>query len=150
MIINIKKSSFNLNNDINFSIRNKFIVGLFVLGLTILGTYSVMNLPMDSQPDIPNNQVQIIATSPSLATQEVEQFITYPIELAVKPIPNIKELRSISRFGLSVITVVFTEDTNTYWARAQISKRLKTAQENIPDGVGTPDLVPVSTGLGEI
>ncbi|MGL4584952.1 MAG: efflux RND transporter permease subunit, partial [Flavobacterium sp.] len=89
-------------------------------------------------------------TSPTLATQEVEQFITYPIELAVKPIPNIKELRSISRFGLSVITVVFTEDTDIYWARAQISERLKTAQENIPDGVGTPDLAPVSTGLGEI
>ncbi|MGL4581841.1 MAG: efflux RND transporter permease subunit, partial [Flavobacterium sp.] len=139
-----------LDKIINFSIRNKFIVGLFVLGLIILGTYSVMNLPMDTQPDITNNQVQIITTSPTLATQEVEQFITYPIELAVKPIPNIKELRSISRFGLSVITVVFTEDTDIYWARAQISERLKTAQENIPDGVGTPDLAPVSTGLGEI
>ncbi|MDM1519410.1 efflux RND transporter permease subunit, partial [Myroides odoratimimus] len=139
-----------LDKIINFSIRNKFIVGLFVLGLIILGTYSVMNLPMDTQPDITNNQVQIITTSPTLATQEVEQFITYPIELAVKPIPNIKELRSISRFGLSVITIVFTEDTDIYWARAQISERLKTAQENIPDGVGTPDLAPVSTGLGEI
>ncbi|MFD0701427.1 CusA/CzcA family heavy metal efflux RND transporter [Myroides pelagicus] len=139
-----------LDKIINFSIRNKFIIGLFVVGLLILGTYSVATLPMDTQPDITNNQVQIITTSPTLATQEVEQFITYPIELAVKPIPNIKELRSISRFGLSVITVVFTEDTDIYWARAQITEKLQMAQENIPAGVGVPELAPVSTGLGEI
>lgn len=139
-----------LDKIIHFSIRNKFIIGLFVLGLITLGTYSLMNLPMDTQPDITNNQVQIITSSPTLATQEVEQFITYPIEQAVKPIPNITELRSISRFGLSVITVVFTEDTDIYWARAQISEKLKVAEEVIPKGVGTPELAPVSTGLGEI
>ncbi|MDM1502933.1 CusA/CzcA family heavy metal efflux RND transporter [Myroides marinus] len=139
-----------LDKIIHFSIRNKFIIGLFVLGLITLGTYSLMNLPMDTQPDITNNQVQIITSSPTLATQEVEQFITYPIEQAVKPIPNITELRSISRFGLSVITVVFTEDTDIYWARNQISEKLKTAEEVIPKGVGTPELAPVSTGLGEI
>ncbi|EKB05229.1 CusA/CzcA family heavy metal efflux RND transporter [Myroides odoratimimus] len=139
-----------LDKIIHFSIRNKFIIGLFVLGLITLGTYSLLNLPMDTQPDITNNQVQIITSSPTLATQEVEQFITYPIEQAVKPIPNITELRSISRFGLSVITVVFTEDTDIYWARNQISEKLKTAEEVIPKGVGTPELAPVSTGLGEI
>lgn len=109
-----------------------------------------MNLPMDTQPDITNNQVQIITSSPTLATQEVEQFITYPIEQAVKPIPNITELRSISRFGLSVVTVVFSEDTDIYWARNQINENLKAAEEVIPKNVGTPELAPVSTGLGEI
>lgn len=139
-----------LDKIIQFSIRNKFIVGLFVLGLIAVGSYSLMNLPMDTQPDITNNQVQIITSSPTLATQEVEQFITYPIEQAVKPIPNITELRSISRFGLSVVTVVFSEDTDIYWARNQINENLKAAEEVIPKNVGTPELAPVSTGLGEI
>ncbi|MTG98243.1 CusA/CzcA family heavy metal efflux RND transporter [Myroides sp. BIT-d1] len=139
-----------LDKIIHFSIRNKFIIGILTLGLIVMGIYSVMNLPMDTQPDITNNQVQIITTSPTLATQEVEQFITYPIEQAVKPIPNITELRSISRFGLSVVTVVFTEKTDIYWARAQISEKLKAAEEIIPKGVGAPELAPVSTGLGEI
>lgn len=139
-----------LDKIIHFSIRNKFIVGIFVFALVVLGVYATVNLPMDTQPDITNNQVQIITTSPTLATQEVEQFITYPIELAVKPIPNITELRSISRFGLSVITVVFTENTDIYWARAQLSEKLKSAEEVIPKGVGKPELAPVSTGLGEI
>lgn len=139
-----------LDKIIQFSIRNKFIVGLFVLALIAVGSYSLVHLPMDTQPDITNNQVQIITSSPTLATQEVEQFITYPIEQAVKPIPNITELRSISRFGLSVVTVVFTEDTDIYWARNQINENLKAAEEVIPKNVGTPELAPVSTGLGEI
>jgi len=139
-----------LDKIIQFSIRNKFIIGLFVLGLIAVGSYSLVHLPMDTQPDITNNQVQIITSSPTLATQEVEQFITYPIEQAVKPIPNITELRSISRFGLSVVTVVFNEGTDIYWARNQISENLKAAQEVIPKNVGTPELAPVSTGLGEI
>ena len=139
-----------LDKIIQFSIRNKFIIGLFVLGIIAVGSYSLMHLPMDTQPDITNNQVQIITSSPTLATQEVEQFITYPIEQAVKPIPNITELRSISRFGLSVVTVVFTEDTDIYWARNQINENLKAAEEVIPKNVGTPELAPVSTGLGEI
>lgn len=139
-----------LDKIIHFSIRNKFIIGLFVLGLIAVGSYSLVHLPMDTQPDITNNQVQIITSSPTLATQEVEQFITYPIEQAVKPIPNITELRSISRFGLSVVTVVFSEDTDIYWARNQINENLKAAEEVIPKNVGTPELAPVSTGLGEI
>ncbi|MHC5310865.1 CusA/CzcA family heavy metal efflux RND transporter [Myroides sp. LJL116] len=139
-----------LDKIIQFSIQNKFIVGLLTLALVVVGGYSVSTLPMDTQPDITNNQVQIITSSPTLATQEVEQFITYPIEQAVKPIPNITELRSISRFGLSVITVVFTEDTDIYWARTQINEKLSEASEIIPKGVGTPELAPVSTGLGEI
>ena len=139
-----------LDKIIHFSINNKFIIGLFTLVLILVGAYSAYTLPIDALPDITNNQVQIITTSPNLATQDVEQFITYPIEQAVKPIPNVIELRSISRFGLSVITVVFTEDTDIYWARAQISERLKEAENSIPKGMGAPEMAPVSTGLGEI
>jgi len=139
-----------LDKIIHFSIHNKFIIGLFTLALIIVGSYSVYNLPIDALPDITNNQVQIITSSPTLATQEVEQFITYPIEQAVKPIPKIVELRSISRFGLSVVTVVFKENVDIYWARAQISERLKEAESTIPKNVGSPEMAPVSTGLGEI
>jgi cobalt-zinc-cadmium resistance protein CzcA len=139
-----------LDKIIRFSIHNKFLIGVFILALISWGTYSLINLPMDTQPDITNNQVQIITSSPTLATQEVEQFITYPIEQAVKPIPNITELRSISRFGLSVITVVFTEQTDIYWARTQIAEKLREAEEIIPKNIGTPELAPLSTGLGEI
>lgn len=135
---------------IRFSIRNKLIVGIFTMVLVAWGTYSLTRLPIDALPDITNNQVQIITLSPTLATQEVEQIITYPIEQAIKPIPKIIELRSISRFGLSVVTVVFEEKVDLYWARAQISERLKEAEKVIPKGLGSPELAPISTGLGEI
>src|SRR6218665_2494757 len=139
-----------LDKIIHFSIHNKFIVGLFTLVLVVVGAYSVATLPVDALPDITNNQVQIITSSPKLATQEVEQFITYPVEQSVKAIPDVVELRSISRFGLSVVTVVFKESTDIYWARAQISERIKEAESMIPKNVGTPEMAPVSTGLGEI
>lgn len=139
-----------LDKVIQFSIKNKFIIGLFTLALIGVGSYSLYKLPIDALPDITNNQVQIITTSPTLATQEVEQFITYPVELAVKPIPNVVELRSTSRFGLSVVTVVFKEDVDIYWARAQITERLKEAENAIPPGLGTPEMAPISSGLGEI
>ena len=103
-----------LDKIIHFSINNKFIIGLFTLVLVIVGSYSLYTLPIDALPDITNNQVQIITSSPTLATQEVEQFITYPIEQSVKSIPDIVELRSISRFGLSVVTVVFKEEVDIY------------------------------------
>ncbi len=139
-----------LDKIIHFSINNKFIIGLFTFLLIGIGSYSAYTLPIDALPDITNNQVQIITTSPKLATQEVEQFITYPVEQAVKSIPGLIELRSISRFGLSVITVVFNEDVDIYWARAQINEALKEAEEHIPPNAGKPELAPVSTGLGEI
>jgi cobalt-zinc-cadmium resistance protein CzcA len=139
-----------LDRVIQFSIKNKFIIGLFTLALIAVGSYSLSKLPIDALPDITNNQVQIITSSPTLSTQEVEQFITYPIEISVKPIPKIVELRSISRFGLSVVTVVFEEDVDIYWARAQINERLKEAENTIPQGLGSPEIAPVSTGLGEI
>ena len=139
-----------LDKIILFSIKNKFIIGLFTLALVLVGIYSLSRLPIDALPDITNNQVQVITSSPTLAAQEVEQFITYPIEQSVKPIPKVLELRSISRFGLSVVTVVFEEGVDIYWARAQIAERLKEAEDNIPTGLGTPEMAPISTGLGEI
>ncbi|MBO9585075.1 MAG: efflux RND transporter permease subunit [Flavobacterium sp.] len=139
-----------LDKIIQFSIRNKFVILLFTLVLIAWGSYSLKNLPLDALPDVTNNQVQIITTAPTLASQEVEQLITYPLERAVKTVPHVIELRSISRFGLSVVTVVFEDDVDIYWAREQIFQRLKQAEENIPDYVNSPELAPISTGLGEI
>ncbi len=135
---------------IHFSIRNKFIVGLFVLALIGWGSYSLVRLPIDAIPDITNNQVQIISLAPSLAVQEVESFITAPIEVAVASIPDIIELRSISRLGLSVITVVFKDNVDVYWARQQLNERLREAEEEIPAGLAKIELAPISSGLGEI
>lgn len=135
---------------IQFSIKNKFIIGIFIIALIGWGTYSLTRLPVDAIPDITNNQVQIISLAPSLAAQEVESFITAPIEVAVANIPDIIELRSISRLGLSVVTVVFEDKVDVYWARQQIGERLKEAEETIPEGVAKIELAPVSTGLGEI
>ncbi len=135
---------------IHFSIKNKFIIGLFVVALIGWGTYSLTQLPIDATPDITNNQVQVIALAPSLAVQEVESSISAPIEVAVANIPNIIELRSISRLGLSVITIVFKDNVDVYWARQQINERLKEAEDMIPPGIAKIDLAPISTGLGEI
>lgn len=139
-----------LDKIIQFSIKNKFIILLFTLVLIAWGSYSIKNLPLDALPDVTNNQVQIITTAPTLASQEVEQLITYPLEQSVKTIPKVIELRSISRFGLSVVTVVFEDDIDIYWARQQIFQRLDEAKENIPAYAGSPKLAPITTGLGEI
>ncbi len=139
-----------LDKIIHFSIKNKLIVGVFTLALVMWGCWSATKLPIDAVPDITNNQVQIITSSPSLAAQEVERLITFPIEVNMANIPGLVEIRSISRFGLSVVTVVFNDETEIYWARQQVTERLKSASEQIPKGVGVPDLAPVTTGLGEI
>ena len=136
-----------LDKIIRFSIKNKVIIGLMTLVLIIWGTWSATRLPIDAVPDITNNQVQIITVCPTLAGLEVEQLVTFPIEQSIANVPDIQETRSISRFGLSVITVVFKEDVNVYFARQLISEQLKNAVEEIPKGVGTPELAPVSTGL---
>jgi cobalt-zinc-cadmium resistance protein CzcA len=135
---------------IRFSIKNKFIIGLLVIGLAGWGTYSLTRLPIDAIPDITNNQVQVISLAPSLAVQEVESFITAPIEVAVANIPDIIELRSISRLGLSVVTVVFRDGVDVYWARQQLTERIREAEASIPQGLAKIELAPVSTGLGEI
>ena len=139
-----------LNRIIHFSINNKFIIGLMTLFLIIWGVWSASKLPIDAVPDITNNQVQIITLCPTLAGQEVEQLVTFPIEQSIANLPDLEETRSISRFGLSVITVVFDDDVNIYFARQLISERLKEAISQIPEGIGRPELGPVSTGLGEV
>lgn len=139
-----------LNKIIHFSIKNKLIIGLLTLALIIAGIYSVKKLPIDAVPDITNNQVQVITLSNTLATQEVEQFITYPIERSMATLPDLVEIRSISRFGLSVVTIVFKDNVNIYFARQLVGERLKEAESQIPPGSGEPELAPVSTGLGEI
>jgi len=139
-----------INRIIEFSIKNKFIIGLITLAFFLWGIYSLSILPIDAVPDITNNQVQIITIEPTLATQEVEKFISAPIEIAVATIPDVVELRSISRLGLSVVTVVFKDEVNTYLARQQINERLQEINETLHDGSVKPELAPVSTGLGEI
>ncbi|WP_375446201.1 CusA/CzcA family heavy metal efflux RND transporter [uncultured Fibrella sp.] len=139
-----------LNAIIKFSIQNKLIIGLFTLALVLWGGWSATQLPIDAVPDITNNQVQVITSSPSLAAEDIERLVTFPIEVSLSNIPNITELRSFSRFGLSIVTVVFTDATDVYWARQQIAERLQNVAGQIPPGVGTPVMAPVTTGLGEI
>jgi len=139
-----------LDKIIAFSIKNKFIIALMTLALIVWGVWSASKLPIDAVPDITNNQVQIITVCPTLAGQEVEQLVTYPIEQSIANLPDLEELRSISRFGLSVITVVFHDKVDIYFARQLINERLKEAESKIPKGVGSPELAPVSTGLGEV
>ena len=139
-----------LDKIIAFSIKNKFFIALMTLTLIFWGVWSATKLPIDAVPDITNNQVQIITVCPTLAGQEVEQLVTYPIEQSIANLPDLEELRSISRFGLSVITVVFDDKVDIYFARQLINERLKEAETKIPKGVGTPELAPVSTGLGEV
>lgn len=135
---------------IAFSIRNKLTIGLMTCALILVGIYSAYHLPVDAQPDITNNQVQIITQAPNLGAQEVEQFITAPIELAMANISGIIEKRSISRSGISVLTLVFKDDIDVYWARAQVNAQLKEAESLIPSGIAEPMLAPISTGMGEI
>lgn len=135
---------------INFSVNNKLIVVLFLLGLIGYGAYETSKLPIDAVPDITDNQVQVITVSPSLGAPDVERLVTFPVEQANSNIPGIKEIRSFSRFGLSLVTIVFDDETDIYWARQQVAERLQQVAAKIPDGVGTPELGPVTTGLGEI
>lgn len=135
---------------IQFSIKNKLIVGVLTIALIIWGVYSASQLPIDAVPDITNNQVQIITQAPTLGAQEVEQYVTAPIELSMANIPNVIERRSISRSGISVITIVFKDGADIYWARQQVSEQLKEAENKIPGGLGEPSLAPITTGLGEI
>jgi cobalt-zinc-cadmium resistance protein CzcA len=139
-----------LNKIIAYSIKNKLIIGLFVLALVGWGIYEVTQLPIDAVPDITDNQVQVITVSPSLGATDIERLVTFPIEQACSSIPGTKQIRSFSRFGLSLITIVFNDGVDIYWARQQISEKLQKVQQDIPAGTGSPELAPVSTGLGEI
>ncbi len=137
-------------NIIYFSIRNKLIVFLLIFLLIGLGLYSMQHIPINAIPDITNNQVQVVTVSPSLAPQEVEKFITYPVEVAMANIPDVIEIRSISRYGLSVVTIVFNEDVPMMIARQYVGEQINLAAEEIPEGLGVPELMPITTGLGEI
>ena len=135
---------------INFSIKNKFIVLLFTTFIIGFGLYSLSQIPIGAVPDVTNNQVQVITTSRNLSTQDMEQFITYPVELEMANLPGVQEIRSVSKFGLSVVTIVFDDDLGTYLPRQLIAEKIKSASEKIPEGFGTPEMGPITTGLGEI
>ena len=134
---------------IEFSIKHKAVVLVMTVALLAWGIWSLVRLPFDSTPDITNNQVQIVTQAPSLGAQEVEQYITSPLEMSLANIPRVTERRSISRSGLSVITLVFEDNADIYWAREQVAQNLKEAEEQIPSGYGTVGMGPISTGLGE-
>ncbi len=135
---------------IDFSLNNRFLVLVLWLLVVALGLRSLAELPIDAVPDVTNVQVQVLTNAPGLAPEEVERFITFPIEAAMSGLPRIEEIRSVSKFGLSVVTVVFEEDTDIYWARQLVGERLTAARGEIPPGYGEPEMGPISTGLGEI
>lgn len=139
-----------LTKIIEFSVKNKLIIALLVLGLIGIGSYQVSKLPIDAVPDITNNQVQVITIAPSFGATDIERLVTFPIEQANSNISGLKEIRSFSRFGLSLVTIVFDDGIDVYWARQQVAERLQQVQNEIPQGIGTPQLGPISTGLGEI
>ncbi len=139
-----------LNRIILLSVRHKLIVLLLTAFFIGFGIYAIFNIPLGAVPDITTNQVQVITTSTSLSTQDVEQFITYPVELEMSNLPGVTEIRSISKFGLSVVTIVFEDGMGTYLPRQLIAEKIKSAAEQIPEGFGTPEMGPISTGLGEI
>ena len=139
-----------LNKIIEFSVKNKLIVALFTIFLIGFGIYEATKLPIDAVPDITNNQVQVITVAPSFGANDIERLVTFPIEQANSNISGLKEIRSFSRFGLSLVTIVFDDETDIYWARQQVAERLQQVQNQIPKGIGNPQLGPITTGLGEI
>lgn len=139
-----------LDNIIRYSIRNKLVIALFTVALIIWGVYSITRLRIDAVPDITNNQVQVLTLAPSQSALDIERLVTFPVEQTMSTIPAIEEIRSFSRFGLSIVTLVFDDDADIYWARQQVSERLAVAATQIPAGIGTPEMAPITTGLGEI
>lgn len=139
-----------LEHIIKFSLKNKLIILLFIAFIAGFGIYSLTKVAIGAVPDITNNQVQVITTSRNLSTQDVEQFITYPIELEMANLPGVVEIRSVSKFGLSVVTIVFEDKMGTYLPRQLIAEKIKSAAEKIPEGFGSPEMGPITTGLGEI
>ena len=135
---------------VNFSLDNRLLVLIGWVLVIVAGFRAMQNLPIDAVPDVTNIQVQVLTDSPGLAPEEVEKFITFPVETAMSGLPRVDELRSVSKFGLSVVTIVFEEGTDIYWARQLVGERLSEARERIPNGYGEPEMGPISTGLGEI
>jgi len=139
-----------LERIISFSIKNRLLVVFGVLLVAALGVRAAKQLPIDAVPDVTNVQVQVLTTAPALGPLEVEQFITFPVEAVMSGLPRVEQIRSVSRFGLSAVTIVFEEGTDIYWARQLVSERLAAAREAIPSGYGSPALGPTTSGLGEI
>ncbi|TFG75021.1 MAG: efflux RND transporter permease subunit, partial [Thermodesulfobacteriales bacterium] len=139
-----------LNRILEFSLANRFLIIIIALVIAGFGIRSILTLPIDAVPDVTPNQVQILTNSPGLGPVEVERFITFPVETAMSGLPGIEGIRSVSRFGLSAVTVTFEEDVDIYFARRLVMERLPQAREMIPEGFGTPEMGPISTGLGEI
>ncbi|WP_316928517.1 efflux RND transporter permease subunit, partial [Cesiribacter andamanensis] len=149
-VSNFAQRHYHVRTDHSFSVRNKFIIALATLALIAGGLYSLSQIPINAVPDITNNQVQVVTASPSLSAEEVERLITYPLEISMANIPGVLELRSISRYGLSVVTVVFEEEVSTTDARQFVSEQIGLASQEIPAGLGQPELMPITTGLGEV
>ena len=139
-----------INKIILYSIQHKFVVLLLVFIIIGGGFYSLRTINVDSTPDITNNQVQVITTAENLSTVDIEQFVTYPVELAMSNLPGVEDIRSVSRFGLSVVTVIFKDNMGTYQPRQLVQEKLNEVKEQIPEGFGTPKMGPITTGLGEI
>ena len=135
---------------IRFSVENRLVVLLLVAIMAAAGAYSLVNLPIDAVPDVTNVQVQVLTSAPSLAPLEMERQVTFPVEVAMSGLPDVEEIRSVSKFGLSAVTIVFDDSVDTYFARQLVLERLAAAREQIPDGIGSPEMGPISTGLGEI
>ncbi|MCI7597141.1 MAG: CusA/CzcA family heavy metal efflux RND transporter [Prevotella sp.] len=139
-----------INKIIHFSVTHKLAVCLMVLAIIVGGVWAMSTINVDSTPDITNNQVQVITVSQNLSTADIEQFVTYPVEMAMSNLPGVEDVRSISRFGLSVVTVIFKDNMGTYLPRQLVQEKLSEVRGDIPDGFGTPEMGPISTGLGEI
>src|SRR5215475_289268 len=139
-----------INGLIRFSVSQRFLVLLMLAIMIGAGVYSLIKLPIDAVPDVTNVQVQVLTAAPSLAPLEIERQITFPVEVAMSGLPDIQEIRSVSKFGLSAVTVVFADSVNTYFARQLVLERLSQAREQIPENIGSPEMGPISTGLGEI
>lgn len=135
---------------IRFAVNQRLLVLLMVAIMIGAGVYSLKNLPIDAVPDVTNVQVQILTAAPSLAPLEIERQITFPVEVAMSGLPDVEEIRSTSKFGLSAVTIVFADSVDTYFARQLVLERLSQAREQIPDNIGSPEMGPISTGLGEI
>jgi cobalt-zinc-cadmium resistance protein CzcA len=139
-----------INSLIRFSVSQRLLVLLMVAFIIGAGLYSFQRLPIDAVPDVTNVQVQVLTAAPSLAPLEIERQITFPVEVAMSGLPDIEEIRSVSKFGLSAVTVVFDDSVDTYFARQLVLERLSQAREQIPESIGSPEMGPISTGLGEI
>ncbi|HMM35160.1 MAG TPA: efflux RND transporter permease subunit, partial [Thermoanaerobaculia bacterium] len=139
-----------LRKIVDLSLENRALVLLAALLLVVGGGYALTQLPIDAVPDITNVQVQVLTKAPALGPVEMEQFVTYPVEAAMNGLPRLKEIRSVSRYGLSAVTIVFEDGVNIFFARQLVAERLVQAREAIPEGLGNPEMGPVTTGLGDV